>query len=121
MSGEPDPPYPMSTLSRNCRGFGSPRTVRELIGLVASQQPKFIFLSETKSMSASVERLRVRLGFKGNFTVDRVGMGGGLAFLWREKEMASLIGFSGNHIDVVVSLPDKRPWRLTCFYGFPER
>ncbi|XP_019170974.1 PREDICTED: uncharacterized protein LOC109166477 [Ipomoea nil] len=35
--------------------------------------------------------------------------------------IANLISFSSNHIDVEVRLPGSEPWRLTCFYGYPER
>ncbi|XP_031111882.1 uncharacterized protein LOC116015853 [Ipomoea triloba] len=48
-------------------------------------------------------------------------MSGGLAMFWRDTNLASLIGYSNNHIDVIVSLPDKPQWRLTGFYGYPER
>ncbi|XP_031104441.1 uncharacterized protein LOC116007924 [Ipomoea triloba] len=68
-----------------------------------------------------VEFVRVRTGFEGSFSVDRVGMSGGLALLWRDKDTATVLGFSQNHIDVIVSLPGKPQWRLTCFYGYPER
>ncbi|XP_031127667.1 uncharacterized protein LOC116029767 [Ipomoea triloba] len=120
-SGSPSPPCPMSTLSWNCRGLGGPQTVRELLGFVSSQRPNFVFLMETKAQSAQLERLKIRLGYEGLFTVDRVGLGGGLALFWHTSDMASLLSYSGNHIDVIVTLADKPPWRLTCFYGFPER
>ncbi|XP_019189008.1 PREDICTED: uncharacterized protein LOC109183382 [Ipomoea nil] len=111
----------MSVLSWNCRGLGGPRTVRELLDLVSKKRPDFVFLMETKSCSIRLESVRVRLGFEGLLCVDRVGMGGGLTLFWREKEMASLLSFSDNNIDVEVTLPGMAPWRLTGFYGHPER
>ncbi|XP_019194880.1 PREDICTED: uncharacterized protein LOC109188706 [Ipomoea nil] len=35
--------------------------------------------------------------------------------------MATLLGYSRNHIDVLVNLPGQEPWRLTCFYGYPDQ
>ena len=35
--------------------------------------------------------------------------------------MASLIGFSKFFIDIEVSISGMSKWRLTCFYGHPER
>ena len=38
-----------------------------------------------------------------------------------KKNWASLISFSRNHIDVRVNIPEMAIWRLTGFYGYPER
>ncbi|EEF32497.1 conserved hypothetical protein [Ricinus communis] len=35
--------------------------------------------------------------------------------------MAQLLSYSSKHIDIVVSFPDMATWRLTRFYGYPER
>ncbi|XP_031101984.1 uncharacterized protein LOC116005889 [Ipomoea triloba] len=48
-------------------------------------------------------------------------MGGGLALLWRNSDSVTLLGYSNNYIDVRVTITGKPDWRLTCFYGFPER
>ncbi|XP_019161007.1 PREDICTED: protein FAR1-RELATED SEQUENCE 7-like [Ipomoea nil] len=57
---------PSSTLSWNYRGFGGPRTVRELIGFVFMKRPNFVLLMETKARSMQLERIGVRLGFEGD-------------------------------------------------------
>ncbi|VFQ90108.1 unnamed protein product [Cuscuta campestris] len=115
------PPAAMSTLSWNCRGLGNPRTVREIVDMVSTKKPNFVFLMETKVGREHAERVRVKLGFEGLFYVDRVGLSGGLAFFWRRNNTARLHSFSRNHIDIGVNLPGLPPWRLTCFYGYPER
>ncbi|XP_031101846.1 uncharacterized protein LOC116005747 [Ipomoea triloba] len=61
------------------------------------------------------------MGFEGLLCVDRVAMGGGLALLWRDSDAATLMSYSNNYIDITVTLPGETPWRLTCFYGYPER
>ncbi|XP_019194796.1 PREDICTED: uncharacterized protein LOC109188622 [Ipomoea nil] len=111
----------MSILSWNCRGLGGTRTVRELLGIVSKERPFFVFLMETKANVDKVEQVRVKMGFEGAVNVDRVGLGGGLALLWRDAKSASLLSFSNNHIDMEVTLPGRPKWRLTDFYSNPER
>lgn len=51
----------------------------------------------------------------------RLGRGGGLAIMWRNNISCSVTGSSANHIDVQILERNKPVWRITCFYGFPER
>ena len=111
----------MSTLSWNYRGLGNPRSVQELVDLVSTKKPKLVFLMEIKVGRLQVDRVRNKLQYEGSFVVDSVRGGGGLVLLWKEMSWVKLISFSRNHIDVVVKIPDMREWRLTGFYGFPER
>lgn len=111
----------MSTLCWNCRGLGNPRTVREVLDIDAKMKPLFIFLMETKVRRDHAERLKCKLHYDGLFYVDGGGIGGGLALFWRERNSARLLSFSKQHIDIEVHLPGVDPWRLTCFYGYPER
>ncbi|XP_031116517.1 uncharacterized protein LOC116020174 [Ipomoea triloba] len=91
------------------------------MALDAKVKPMFIFLMETKVRQNHAERLKNKLCFEGLFYVDGGGLGGGLALLWRDKGVASLISYSKNHIDVQVRLPGYNAWRVTFYYGFPER
>ncbi|XP_019169839.1 PREDICTED: uncharacterized protein LOC109165495 [Ipomoea nil] len=68
-----------------------------------------------------MQRLRVKLGFDGLFYVDSTGLSGGLALLWRKNNTTRLLSFSKNHVDVEVSIAGFPNWRMTGFYGFPER
>ncbi|XP_019189996.1 PREDICTED: uncharacterized protein LOC109184450 [Ipomoea nil] len=111
----------MSIISWNCRGLGGTRTVRELLGIVSKRRPFFVFLMETKAINSRVEEVRVKLGFEGACSVDHVGLGGGLALFWRDADGASLLSYSSNHIDMMVTLPGRPAWRLTGFYGNPDR
>ncbi|KAL8100581.1 hypothetical protein AgCh_032729 [Apium graveolens] len=61
------------------------------------------------------------LGYEGYFTVEARGKSGGMVMMWKEKEDAQVIGFSVNHIDVIVRLSDMEEWRLTGIYGEPNR
>ncbi|XP_019196000.1 PREDICTED: uncharacterized protein LOC109189827 [Ipomoea nil] len=111
----------MSTLCWNCRGLGNPQTVREVVDMVSSKKPDFVFLIETMVKSDRAKRLRVKLGFEGVFYVDPERQHGGLALLWRYNSTARLISYSKNHVDVEVTVESHPPWRMTCYYGFPQR
>ena len=53
--------------------------------------------------------------------VGTLGHCGGLSMFWKEKDWAQVIGSSRNHIDIEVSMQDMGVWRLTGYYGFPEK
>lgn len=53
--------------------------------------------------------------------VDRIGRGGGIAVLWRKSLNCQAINFSSNFINLEIHYQNKGNWRLTGFYGYPER
>lgn len=61
------------------------------------------------------------MGFEGVFVVETQGRSGGLALFWKESDQAKFLSFSQNHIDVEVKVTDMNSWRLTGFYGEPNR
>ncbi|XP_019188318.1 PREDICTED: uncharacterized protein LOC109182624 [Ipomoea nil] len=111
----------MSTLNWNCRGLGNPRTVQQIVDWVSSKKPEFVFFMKTKVGRSHAERLRVRIGYEGLFYVDSNGLSGGLALLWRKNNMAKLLSYLGNYVDVEVAMPGSATWCMTGYYGFPER
>lgn len=76
---------------------------------------------ETISEKRRIEELRVKLKFSNCFSVDRVGNSGGLAVFWDSKLECRIFGFSRNHIDLVFEESGIDSWRLSCFYGIPNR
>lgn len=68
-----------------------------------------------------MEYVRNRLGFEGSFTVEVQGQSRGLALLWRNMNEVRILSYSENHIDVMVMIKDWERYRLTCFYGEPNR
>ncbi|KAM6593181.1 hypothetical protein CsatA_000884 [Cannabis sativa] len=72
-------------------------------------------------MSEVVERIRVAIGFDGLFAVDAIGRSGGVAMLWRNNGDINLLHFAHNYIDVEVTSFEQGVWRLTGFYGEPNR
>nr|DAD30368.1 TPA_asm: hypothetical protein HUJ06_009219 [Nelumbo nucifera] len=111
----------MICLNWNYRGLGNPRAVRTLRELIRSRKPDAIFLIETLVHVNKIEEIRIQIGFVGAFTVDRKGRGGGIAFLWKAPNTYSLLDYSNNHINVQVCDDEKGHWRLTGFYGYPDR
>lgn len=111
----------MNALCWNCRGVGNPRTVRVLSDLVKSLNPDFLFLSETISKADKVEQIRIKLGFSHCFAVDCVGHSSGLGVFWRNNVGCEISSYSQNHVDVNFLQNNVAAWRLSCFYGFPER
>jgi len=67
-----------------------------------------------------IEVLKYTLSFDSCFIVDRLGRGGGLAFLWKKSVNCTITNYSQNHIDIKVDDSSIGKWHLTGFYGMPE-
>lgn len=111
----------MNLLSWNCRGMGNPRAVRVFGDLLKSRNPDFVFLCETLVDASVINNLVDRFGFHNSFVVDRTGRGGGLAIMWKKSVLCQVLDSSSNHINLNIMDGVNISWRLTCFYGFPER
>ena len=107
----------MSCLSWNCRGLGNSRAIRSLCDLVKSHRPR-IYGKLVHEMK--IEELRIKLGFSSKFVVNSIGHSGGLAMIWDSSLSCLISSFSNNHINLIIS-ESTGDWRLTCYYGFPER
>ena len=110
----------MNILSWNCRGLGNLKAVLNLHNLVKTQEPRVLFLTETKLDNKRMEGIRVKLRFKFCFSVPSLGRSGGLAMLWNDPAQISIQNFLQNHIDSHVQINDGITWRFTGFYGHPE-
>lgn len=67
-----------------------------------------------------MDSVRRRLGFQSYFSVSSNGSSGGLALLWSSPVSFSLLSYSPHHIDGWVDWSGKL-WRLSGFYGYPDR
>ncbi|XP_057785551.1 uncharacterized protein LOC131003090, partial [Salvia miltiorrhiza] len=110
----------MNLISWNCRGLGHPLAIPTLRELVRVHRPDFIFLCETISHKHRIEEIKIRLNFEGCFAIDCIGRSGGICLLWKSSAHCKLIGYSQNHIDMIIT-DTKGDWRFTGFYGFPKR
>lgn len=111
----------MSSLVWYCRGLGNPYTVQVLLDLVEVKNPMVVFLMETMIDNTRIEAIRAKMNYEGQFTVAGPGHGGGLALFWKQANTVTVKGYSHNHIDTEITLESVVKWRLTCYYGHPER
>ena len=109
----------MSFLSWNCRGLVNPCTILELKDLVQQKKPNLIFLQDTKVNKTKLQQLCDNLVFEGLNVVNPEGQSGGLALLWKDKHMCSVINSQKYFIDVEVHIGGIPDFRYTGFYGCP--
>ncbi|XP_075655141.1 uncharacterized protein LOC142625348 [Castanea sativa] len=106
----------MKILSLNCRGLGIPEAVQELRCLISEEGPKILFLFETKLERDGFRRLKRKINFQNGFEVPRIGLGGGLALLWRDNVDVDVQTSSPHHIDALIN-QNRVVWRFIGFYG----
>ncbi|XP_074356304.1 uncharacterized protein LOC141696006 [Apium graveolens] len=111
----------MNAISWNCIGLGNPRTVRALWDMVKSHKPNILFLMETLSYKERIKHLCGKMGFDNHWTVECVGRSGGIALFWKSNVKCIVCNQGINFIDVQITNVNEVKWRLTGFYGFPER
>ncbi|KAK2449324.1 hypothetical protein QL285_008530 [Trifolium repens] len=111
----------MKILSWNCRGLSTPSAIPNLRTIAQDNQPDILFLSETLSKSQAMERIRVSLKFNSCLSIDVEGRSGGLSVMWRDTIKCRVMNYSRHFINLVVEDKEGAEWRLTCYYGYPER
>ncbi|GAU30590.1 hypothetical protein TSUD_392810 [Trifolium subterraneum] len=114
-------PGSMIVLSWNCRGLSVPSAIPNLKNIAQSHKPDIIFLSETLSRAQKMENIRVMLKYDSCMAIDVEGRSGGLAIMWKDSVKCTVLNYSRNFINLVVEDNEKGNWRLTCYYGYPER
>ena len=111
----------MNLLSWNCRGLGNLWTVNALKEVVKKEDPKVVFLMETKSNEVWMKMVRDKCEFKHGVFVSSNGMSGGLAMLWKEEVKLDVQTYSETHIDALVDGGSEYGWwHLTGFYDNPN-
>ncbi|KAL8520554.1 hypothetical protein ACS0TY_011181 [Phlomoides rotata] len=96
----------------NCRGLGNSTIILALYELIRVWKPTVIFLFETLSRNNKIEELQVYLNYDNAFVVDCVGHSGGFYVLWKSVINCTLMNYSRNHIDLLIT-GEKGEWRLT--------
>lgn len=59
--------------------------------------------------------------FNFSFAVDRVGHSGGIAVLWGHQAHRQVLNYSRNYINLEISDATRNQWRITGFYGYPNK
>ena len=108
----------MNLLNWNYRGLRNLQTVNTMSKVVKKEEPKIVFLMETKSNREWMVMVKDNCNFKHGLYVDSIGSKGGLAMLWREEVKLDIQTFSQSHIDALVDGGAEYGWwHLTGFYG----
>jgi hypothetical protein len=64
----------------------------------------------------------VSLRFHSCLSVDVEGRSRGLSVMWRDTIDCRVMNYSRNFINLIVKEKEEEDeWRLTCYYGYPER
>ncbi|GAU49866.1 hypothetical protein TSUD_366220 [Trifolium subterraneum] len=53
--------------------------------------------------------------------IDVEGRSGGLAVFWKDSSKCRVLNYTRNFINLLVEDEQCGEWRLTCYYGYPER
>ncbi|KAA3460285.1 reverse transcriptase [Gossypium australe] len=110
----------MKSLSWNVRGLGSSRAVRRLRHLMKQQNPRMVFLIETKLDKKRMEKVRRSCGLLNGIEVKAEGTRGGLCLGWKEDIVVTLRSYSKWHVDVLVKENGlQEEWQFTGLYGSP--
>ena len=92
----------MSLTNWNYRGLKNLPTVKALEKVVSKEDPKYVFLMETKANMECMIMVRDRCKFKNGLIVPSEGKSGGLALFWKEDVQLDVQTYSQSHIDALV-------------------
>ena len=80
--------------NESVRRLGNPRTVNALKEVIRIEEPKIVFLMETKSDRDWMVKIRDICGFKQGLIVPSRGSSRGLALFWRDDIQVNVIKYS---------------------------
>lgn len=62
-----------------------PQTIQNLYLMVKEKPPNLVFFKETKMIQSKLKFLKRRLGYNCCFTMEPVGISGGMILLWSKE------------------------------------
>lgn len=68
-----------------------------------------------------MNKVHKKLNYDNCCSVDRIGLNGGLALLWKSSCDLQVSFYSKHHIDVVIKQDKRVVWRFTSVYEHPEK
>ncbi|GAA0161395.1 hypothetical protein LIER_17723 [Lithospermum erythrorhizon] len=114
LDGSSSPIDQVGLLCMELSGFGQPRAVRSLAGLMISNKPKLVFLMETKLHGNEWVHIKNKIKLPQALLVDGIGRGGGLVLLWTRDLEVEILSYS--NIEASIKEMGAAPWRLVGFY-----
>ncbi|XBJ16282.1 hypothetical protein VPH35_007949 [Triticum aestivum] len=103
------------------RGGEGGCAVCEVLALSKANNPKLVFLCETRQALDKVEKLRWRLGVKGFHAVSSDERSGGLTLFSDESLLVTVLDACNMYIDVnILDGGSGISWRGTFVYGEPR-
>lgn len=90
--------------------------MRRLRQTLKIDNPRVVFLMETKLDVYHMKKVRLKCGFTNGIEVGADGSHGGLCMAWKEDSVIDLQSSSINHIDAI--LADVNGEKIRCFTGF---
>ena len=110
----------MNTTFWNCRGLKGSLVVRRLKGLEAAFSPDILFSLKTKNPDDVVRDVAAQLGYDNVKCVSPLGIGGGLALLWKNSVSVCFYDVDARLIECKISNKDVS-FYFSCVYGHPIR
>ena len=74
------------------------------------QGPSICFLMETKLNTEGINFWCKELPYKNKFVIKKLGLGGGLAMMWKEDVSLDVFKYSDNQISAMVTESDGFWW-----------
>ncbi|XP_075665671.1 uncharacterized protein LOC142635397 [Castanea sativa] len=102
------------------RGLGNLRTGKELGDIIRAKDPSVVFIAETLTDEARLDRVLQNIDFDKKWVVPKEGRGGGFALFWKASINLTVEDSSKYYIDVCIDKNTEQEWRFTDFYGEPE-
>ena len=102
------------------RGLRNRCTVREFEVVTWAQDPAAMFLAETWSTEARLQKLCTELKFDHCWIGPSAGKSGFLTLFWKKSVRIDVVSASPNHIDAIVGEAVNKQWRFTGVYGFAD-
>lgn len=107
-------------LSWNCRGAGSPQTVRAIKGLLRDYHPNIMFLMETRVPSLRARQIIRGSSFTHLMAVEARGFSGGLWCFWDDTTLqVRLLSYTSQLINIRVSWLNEDPVIISLIYASP--
>ena len=108
----------MRTLSWNCQGIGNDLIVRRLTEMCKKHRLGLVFLTEKKHRRLLLQNIQADFGFDNLFTVEPLGLSGGLALFYMDEFQVNVL-FSNNRMIDIEAVIDGIKVFMTFVYGDP--